>query len=235
MFKTFSRFTSEVNELYKNHSQGTIVTLVSTFGVFAIGLWKLDEYRFDVTLGFLSFLVLFAAFSAWNTASKKALELQHQLTPQIDINFHPSLSIIGSDQHNDKWFRAIVTSKCAVGVKKCTGWLTKIETAETVFEHEIWRLPFSPGYESDAGQKDIPGSVEKPLDVLLITQNDNRIFIPLVGSSCAPVNKNGHYIFQNPGTYLITVKVSSADAVTVQRKFAFGWTGDHRTATWAEV
>lgn len=202
--------------------------------------WAIMSGAISIPLAFIALLLpgnerkIFAvlAFCAlWALVIRmgwKNYQLLEKQKPKFKLACSKDIPGCTAPNHDHTWtyLRILATTETIVGIEGCLVHLTKIEKdGVVVFDHESRELPFAPSEDADSLAKTLSHGVQYYLDVFGIHWPRSTIFIAAAnGRTIFEKNKNGQYIFQDNGEYIVTVNVSGKNTPAVEMKLKLNWT-----------
>lgn len=197
--------------------------MIAILGVIGTSLFAwlgLSLPGWATTVGALLVLLALGAWSAWNTASCKAMALEEKQRPRLAMFFDAkNRKCIPGDDLYKRLFRIGVRSCGLDAVKSCRGIITKIEMeGQTVFDRDNIVLPFSPNEkEAESISKTISHDVPEFLDVLFIGPGkvDEIVYVKGRPTGLPPPS----ILFPRATEYTLHVSVSGEGTKTIHGKF----------------
>ena len=223
------------------HLVGGWLNLMSGGLSVPFGLWALfhqGEERIIFALLAFATLIFFSY-----TLVGQLLKLEEQCRPKLKVEaghkVDGSITLHQWQEHHGNvmiplpvcFYRLKVTPTSIGAVTECKAYLTRIDRDGVKrWGGDDAPLTFAPGEAEDALCKTIEDKSEKFIDVLAVTSN-GAIHVGTKNRHWRYLERL-HTIFDSPGTYLLTVLVTSPDTVTSRVRLAFEWSGTWNASGW---
>jgi hypothetical protein len=176
---------------------------------------------------------IYSSYAVFKIERDKRIALEGRLAPCLSVSTDTARSIAHAwwdrGTRMMTFFRVIVSSLSSSNIEDATGYLVSIEKdSKMMWDSEDVPLTFARGEDPDTLCKRIEAGGKYPLDVVVVRNDDNRLFLGTLNRTW-PCFKSLEEIFSEKGDYIINLRIAAKDCSPVHAKVKFKWTGNVNT------